>query len=83
MRNPGKGDVSYMFTDSFIGSVAHEGNRIMGKEAHTHIETHSSWLLSQTVPSGEVQGSVLILLTGTSWCPVNTPTTYSSGKLNC
>lgn len=24
-----------------------------------------------------------MLLTGTSWRPINTPTTYSSGKLNC
>lgn len=50
---------------------------------HIHTVTRWSWLLSQIRSSGEVQGSALVLLTGTSWRPVNTPTTYSSGKLNC
>lgn len=35
----GKGDVSYTFTDSFIGSGLCSGNKIMGKETHTHTHT--------------------------------------------
>lgn len=42
VRIPGKGDVSYMFTDSFMGSVAQRGEQDYGKgNAYTHRHTRA------------------------------------------
>lgn len=56
VRNAGKGDVSYMFTDSFIGSAARRGEQDYGKgNTHTHTHMRGDTLELAIVPDAIVR----------------------------